>query len=37
MAYFNNIEIWDKSLELDKIIPYTLIMDRVKSEHHGQI
>jgi len=30
MAYFNNIEIWDKSLELDKIIPYALIMDRVK-------
>lgn len=30
MAYINNIEIWDKPLELDKIIPYKLIMGRVK-------
>jgi hypothetical protein len=35
MAYFNNIEIWDKSSELDKIIPYILIIGRVKSEHYG--
>jgi len=35
MAYFNNIEIWDKSSELDKIIPYTLIIVRVKSEYYG--
>jgi hypothetical protein len=35
MAYFNNIEIWDKSSELDMIIPYKLIMGRVKSEHYG--
>jgi len=35
MAYFNNIEIWDKSSELDKIIPYLLIIDRVKSEDYG--
>jgi len=35
MAYFNNIEIWDKSSKLDKIIPYILIIGRVKSEHYG--